>query len=205
MAVTCKTDGGKCYPASDYAYVPDPESPSTWKLRLTSTPGGDPDPGIVGAAVAALGPGGFRGNRVQIPAADLPKVKAKVRAAWKKANPDKSADEMPATIKLSAEEIRVFINRTHELVGEVETFDLKKLNTALDNINEVINDLDRENPNVSSALTNARDAKKAIQAAIDVYSGGSSRKIVVVRPPGNPPPPPPPPPPTMGLEEETVE
>lgn len=194
MAVTCKTDGGKCYPASDYAYVPDAESPSTWKLRLTSTPGGDPDPGIVGAAIAALGPGGFRGNRVQIPAADLPKVKAKVRAAWKKANPEKDASDMPDTIKMSADDIRVFINKSHELVGDVEEFDLKKLHAALNNINDVIDALDQDTPKVASALSNARDAKKAVQAAIDVYENAPSyprHRVVVVRPPATPPPPPP--------------
>ncbi len=58
----CKTENGDCYPAGDYAFVPDPELPSTWKLRLTSSPGGDPDAGIVGAAVAAL----FKGFRSYI-------------------------------------------------------------------------------------------------------------------------------------------
>ena len=96
-AVT-KTEDGIGFPASDYAYVPDREKPSTWKLRLTSKPGGTPDAGIVGAAVAALGKG-FRGQKVEIPAADLPGVKAKVRAAWKKANPDKEIDDMPAVIR----------------------------------------------------------------------------------------------------------
>jgi hypothetical protein len=93
-----KMDGGQPFPASDYAYVPDPNKSSTWKLRLTATPGGGPDPGIVGAAAAALG-GGFRGQQVDIPAADLPKVKSKVRAAWRTANPDKHDDEMPDGIK----------------------------------------------------------------------------------------------------------
>lgn len=99
-AVT-KTEDGKAFPAGDYAYVPDSAKPSTWKLRLTKAPGGPPDSGIVGAAAAALGPG-FRGQKVQIPAGDLAAVKAKVRAAWKKANPDKEADEMPAGIKEAA-------------------------------------------------------------------------------------------------------
>lgn len=93
-----KTEDGKEFPASDYAYVPDKESPSTWKLRLTSTPGGKPDARIVGAAVAALGKG-FRGNKVSIPADALAGVKAKVRAAWKAANPDKSSDELPPVLK----------------------------------------------------------------------------------------------------------
>jgi len=97
MAVT-KREGGMDFPARDYAYVPDSEAPSTWKLRLTAEPGGTPDPNIVGAAAAALGPG-FRGQKAQVPAADLPAVKAKVRAAWRKANPDKDASEMPAGLR----------------------------------------------------------------------------------------------------------
>jgi hypothetical protein len=96
-----KREDGKDFPAKDYAYVPDATKPSTWKLRLTKTPGGGPDAGIVGAAIAALGKG-FRGQKVSIPAADLAGVKAKVRAAWKKANPDKKAEDMPATIKEAA-------------------------------------------------------------------------------------------------------
>lgn len=97
-AVT-KTDGGKKFTASDYAYVPDAMKPSTWKLRLTATPGAGPDAATVGAAAAALSAGGFRGQKVSIPAADLAAVKAKVRTAWTKANPDKDADEMPESIK----------------------------------------------------------------------------------------------------------
>lgn len=94
-----KTEDGKQFRAGDYAYVPDPERPSTWKLRLTNTPGGSPDPRIVGAAVAALGPGGFRGRRVQIPSSDLAAVKRRVRAAWRRANPDKQPADMPAVLK----------------------------------------------------------------------------------------------------------
>ena len=95
-----KIEGGVAFPAGDYAYVPDSKKPSTWKLRLTAKPGGAPDAGIVGAAIAALGKG-FRGQPVKIPAADLPAVKARVRAAWKKANPDKKPADMPATIQES--------------------------------------------------------------------------------------------------------
>ena len=98
MANRTKSEGDAGeFPASDYAYVPDAEKPSTWKLRLTATPGGKPDARIVGAACAALGHG-FRGQKVAIPPQDLPAVKAKVRAAWKKANPDKPTDEMPEAI-----------------------------------------------------------------------------------------------------------
>lgn len=96
-AAQTKTEDGQAYPASDFAYVPDPAKPSEWKLRLTSTPGGEPDPAIVGAAAAALGEG-FRGNKVEIPEADRAAVVNRVRAAWHKANPDKSDDQMPQGI-----------------------------------------------------------------------------------------------------------
>jgi hypothetical protein len=103
LSFATKTEDGENFTSKDYAYVPDPDMPSTWKLRLTSTPGGDPDPQIVGAAVAALGKG-FRGNKVQIPEAELAAVTSKVKAAWKKANPDKKPEDMPAIIA-SAEEL----------------------------------------------------------------------------------------------------
>jgi hypothetical protein len=93
-----KSEGSGHHPASDYAYVPDPEKSSGWKLKLTSKPGGKPDAKTVGAAVAALGKG-FRGHVVQIPAEDRPKVIAKVRAAWLKANPDKTRKDLPEILK----------------------------------------------------------------------------------------------------------
>lgn len=92
-----KTYSGVTYPKSDFAYTPD-DKPSHWRLRLTKTPGGSPDAGIVGAAVAALGKG-FRGKKVQIPQAALAAVKAKVKAAWLKANAGKGSDELPDILK----------------------------------------------------------------------------------------------------------
>lgn len=96
-----KTEGGATFPAGDFAYAPDPSKPSTWKLRLTSSPGGPPDPRIVGAAVAALGPAGYRGNRVEIPANERAAAVARVRAAWLKANPGKDEKDLPGTLKKS--------------------------------------------------------------------------------------------------------
>lgn len=90
-----KTEGGVQYPAAAYAYVPDAESPSTWKLRLWDETK-KPSARIIGAAIAALGPG-YRGNKVEIPSGDLPGVKAKVRAAWKQVHD--SSEEMPAVLK----------------------------------------------------------------------------------------------------------
>jgi hypothetical protein len=93
-----KTEDGEQYPASAYAYVSDPSEPSTWKLRLWESPEKKETARQVGMAVAALGEG-FRGNKVEIPAEDLPKVKAKVRAAWRRTHPDASDDEMPDVLK----------------------------------------------------------------------------------------------------------
>jgi hypothetical protein len=84
------------HPSSDYAYVPDPGKPSTWKLRID-------DAAHVSGAAAALGPGGFRGQGVDIPSSDLSKVKDKVRAAWRKFYPDRPDDEMPAGIRKQEE------------------------------------------------------------------------------------------------------
>lgn len=86
--------------ADSYAYTPDLKNPSTWKLRID-------DARHVAGAMAALGPGGFRGNKVDIPAGDLPAVKSKVRAAWKKFNKGKSSDEMPGHMKASVEDLDI--------------------------------------------------------------------------------------------------
>jgi hypothetical protein len=77
-------------PKSAYAYTPD-DTPSHWKLRID-------DARHVGGAIAALGTG-FRGRKVQIPAAARAAVTRKIRSAWKKFHPDTRAEDMPAIIK----------------------------------------------------------------------------------------------------------
>lgn len=89
-----KTEGGQKLPASAYAYVPDANSPSTWKLRID-------DLRHVAGSIAALGPGGFRGQKVTIPANAVASVKAKVREAWLKFNPDKTVADVPPPIRKS--------------------------------------------------------------------------------------------------------
>lgn len=92
-----KREDGEDFPAAAFAYVPDPESPSTWKLRLWDSLDEKETVAQVSRAVSALSPSGFRGNRVQIPAEDVASVKAKVRAAWRQVNgPDR---ELPAILK----------------------------------------------------------------------------------------------------------
>lgn len=97
-----KTEDGVQYPAEAFAYVPDLEKPSTWKLRLWESPERKETARQVGMALAALGPG-FRGNKVQIPPEDLAGVKAKVRAAWRKTHG--SDEEMPAILKGGEESV----------------------------------------------------------------------------------------------------
>lgn len=125
-----KTEGGKQYPASDFAFVPDMEKPSGWKLRLTSTPGGPPDPRIVGAAVAALGEG-FRGNKVAIPAADRAKVVARVRAAWLKANKDKSEEDLPAILKKSFDKEDLDMDKIEALTAKVDDLTARLVESEL--------------------------------------------------------------------------
>ena len=89
-----KREQGEDFPAAAFAYVPDAKKPSTWKLRLWDSLEQKVTRAQVGAAVAALGKG-FRGKKVQIPAAALGKVKDKVRAAYRRVNPGK---ELPAAL-----------------------------------------------------------------------------------------------------------
>lgn len=56
-----------------FAYVPDEESPSTWKLDIS-------DAEHVAGAITALQRGGFRGQKVEIPADDKKKVISKISA-----------------------------------------------------------------------------------------------------------------------------
>lgn len=96
QAVT-KTEDGTDYPASAFAYVPDPDKPSEWKLRLWEDPTKKVTRAQLGRAAAALSPGGFRGQKVEIPADDLPAVKRKIRTAYKSLDvPD---EEIPKWVK----------------------------------------------------------------------------------------------------------
>ena len=82
-AETASVDG-EDHPASDFAYVPDPAKPSTWKFPIY-------DKAHVANAAARWG-------QADIPAADRPKVLAKIVAAHKKFMPD---TPMPDSMKLS--------------------------------------------------------------------------------------------------------
>jgi len=79
-----KTEDGQKYPAAAFAYVGDPEKATTWKLRLWEDPTKKVTRAQLGRAAAALSPGGFRGQKVAIPSADLAAVKRKIRAEYRK-------------------------------------------------------------------------------------------------------------------------
>ncbi len=75
-AAKTKTEDGKEFTASAYLYVPDRDSPSTWKLRIEEEPG-KVTVAQLGRAAAALGPG-FRGQRVELPPDDRRAVAKKL-------------------------------------------------------------------------------------------------------------------------------
>jgi hypothetical protein len=74
-------------PASAFAWTPDPEDPTTWRMQLSrSADNGNgvwaPEEDLVRAAVAQLPGIAQYGDALDIPAADLPAVRATLRAAW---------------------------------------------------------------------------------------------------------------------------
>lgn len=79
------TDGSG-FLAGDYAYAPDLEDPTTWKLLLVKQPGdgalGAYDNDLVRAAAAALAVPDYGVDQVVVPKTDLAAVKQTVRGAW---------------------------------------------------------------------------------------------------------------------------
>jgi hypothetical protein len=84
-------------PARCWAYRPNPDLISSWKLRLCSD-NGTIDASHVGAACAAIPGGGttFRGQNAAIPRNDLAGVREKLRAAWRRVHPGEPDSAMPA-------------------------------------------------------------------------------------------------------------
>lgn len=97
-AAKTKRENGIDFPAGAFAYVPDPNTPSTWKLRLWENLDSKATAAQVGRAIAAIGRG-FRGNVVQIPESDMASVKSKIRSAWRATHPGMGASEMPDVLK----------------------------------------------------------------------------------------------------------
>ena len=111
-----KTEDGNDYPASAYAYVPDKEKPSTWKLRLWEDTSKKMTKTQLGRAAAALSPGGFRGEKAQIPEADVAAVKSKIRAGYR------SLDVPDADISKWVKEV----NPVNDYIFESVSVDVKE-------------------------------------------------------------------------------
>ena len=92
-----KTEGGESYPARCYAYVPDNEQVSTWKLRICGVGTTEVTREQLGAAAAAFSPGGFRGQKVELPQEDVAKVKRKLASEYRRLGVEKG--DMPESIK----------------------------------------------------------------------------------------------------------
>ena len=92
-----KTEDGVAFPMSAYAYTPEADTPSGWKLRLWENLESKVTRAQLGRAAAALSPGGFRGNRAQIPTESLSGVKRKIRSAYRKLEVDE--DDIPRWVK----------------------------------------------------------------------------------------------------------
>lgn len=93
-----KRENGIDYPARDFAFVPDKNTPATWKLRLTESPGKITATQL-GRAVAALSAGGFRGQRADIPPAAVTAVKRRIRAEYRRLGVGEA--QIPNTVKES--------------------------------------------------------------------------------------------------------
>lgn len=92
-----KREDGVDYPANDFAFVPDRETSSTWKLRLAEGSPGNITVAHLGRAAAAFSAGGFRGNRVQLPAEAIAGVKRRIRSEYAKLGV--KPEDMPASVK----------------------------------------------------------------------------------------------------------
>ena len=107
-----KTEDGIQFPAQAYAYVPDVENPSGWKLRLWEDLEKKVTRGQLGRASAYLSPGGRSGEKVHILAESLAGVKTRIRAEYRKL--DVGEEDIPRWVSetLTRERILNFVSLT---------------------------------------------------------------------------------------------
>ncbi|MCK5604557.1 hypothetical protein KAR91_21895 [Candidatus Pacearchaeota archaeon] len=153
-----KREMGEDFPASAFAYVPDSDKPSTWKLRLWDSISEKETAAQVGRAVAALGPG-FRGQKVQIPSDDLSGVKAKVLAAWLRVNEDKNREDAPTILKSEG-----FMKKTAEEIQK-ELDELQKTHDELvktnDELQKTHDDLTKDHDELKKTAVKKEDIDKS--------------------------------------------
>jgi len=93
---------GKPHTADDFAYVPDPETPSTWKLPIF-------DEDHISMAITALQPSGFRGQKVDIPADDKSKVLSRISAAINKIADDDTKNRLKRRLEAIRKEKSFYV------------------------------------------------------------------------------------------------
>ena len=113
-----KTEGSLKYPREAYAYAPDPDKPSEWKLRLWESPTKKETATQIGRTVAALSAGGFRGNRVQLPTDAAARVKRKVLAAWRRTHPNAKLEDEPNVLKGATMDLETLTAKVDQLEGQ---------------------------------------------------------------------------------------
>ncbi len=181
-AAATKRDNGEDFPAAAYAYVPDSTKSSTWKLRLWNTLESKETRAQVGAALAALSPGGFRGQRVEIPSADMAGVKRKIMAAWLKTHPDETRADAPPVLKTSDDSgVKIMSEiQIDDLDPEVVTY-IQELQGQLDSAVAVTDELDAmrsEQPEVLADLLGMElVAKSEEQEEEEIFKNASPELV----------------------------
>lgn len=123
-----KTEGGIEYKASDFAVVPDADTPSTWKLRLAEDQSGDFTIAQVARAITAMQPGGFRGNRVQLTTDEKSQAVTSIGSAIGKTN---GTDEQKANLHERLDDVKE-TSITITMPRSLKAMFLSKLTTVLD-------------------------------------------------------------------------
>ena len=115
-----RTDDDEKYPAEAFAYVPDGEKPSTWKLRLWESLAEKTTKAQLGRVAATLSPGGLRGQKVKIPKDKLANVRAIIREAYR--NLGVKTNEMPRWVK-EEKEMRQYVREQGAVLRETAELD----------------------------------------------------------------------------------
>lgn len=141
-----KTDNGQKFSESAYLYVPDATKPSTWKLRVEESPG-KVTVHQLGAAAAALSSGGFRGNKVSIPASEISAIKSKLIALYKKEGVAK--EQMPSHLMLDegGDEEMLDTKRLEDMekkLQEIEAKDATERKSLEDTYKKSLEDLEKK-------------------------------------------------------------
>lgn len=125
-----RTQGGTRFRRNAWAFSTG--NPGEWKLRLFETQAdadaNRPSISLTAGAAQALGPSGFRGQRVQLPSGARSRTIARVRGAWlrarRQADQDVSREDLPTVLKISW--LEKFADTIREWSGKEPDEDLEK-------------------------------------------------------------------------------